>query len=112
MAGLLGGSQGGTAARAAERAADRQRQQTEAQYRETSKRAELSEAESRAASAEMLKRSEAASTLQKNLQKLAQEQGTEVAEIVPGGAAQESGDEQKRKRKMPTLSSTLGIELT
>lgn len=99
-----------TAARAAERAAELQRIQTAQQYEETTRRAQEAELESKARAAEQAQRTLAAETLQKNLQKIAQEQGTEVAEVVAGGSA-EVGSDQKRKRKMPTLSTTLGIDI-
>lgn len=111
MGSLFGQSQGGTAARAAERAAEAQRLQTARQYEETTKRAQTAELESKAAAAEQLNRAAAAETLQKNLQKIAQEQGNEVAEVVAGGAAELVTDDRKRKRKMPALSTTLGIDL-
>ncbi len=100
------------AARAAERAAELQRIQTAQQYEETSRRAQEAELESKTRAAEQMQRAQAAETLQKNLQKLAQEQGQEVAEVVAGGSAEQVPTEQKRKRKMPALSSTLGIETT
>lgn len=100
-----------TAARAAERQAELQRIQTAQQYEETTRRAQEAELESKARAAEQMQRQLAAETLQKNLQKLAQEQGTEVAEVVAGGSAEQEQPEQKRKRKMPALSSTLGINV-
>jgi len=100
-----------TAARAAEEAAERQRIQTAKQYEETTRRAQQAELESKAMAAEQMQRQLAAETLQRNLQKLAQEQGTEVAEVVAGGGAEQAQPEQKRKRKMPSLSTTLGIDI-
>src|SRR5690554_377480 len=99
-----------TAARAAERQAELQRIQTAQQYEDTTRRAKEAELESQARAAEQAQRALAAETLQKNLQKIAQEQGTEVAEVVAGGTAEQE-PEQKRKRKMPALSTTLGIDI-
>jgi len=100
-----------TAARAAERAAELQRIQTQQQYEETTRRSQEAELESKAKAAEQMQRQLAAETLQKNLQKIAQEQGAEVAEVVAGGSAEQTQPNQKRKRKMPALSTTLGIDI-
>lgn len=100
-----------TAARAAERAAEAQRLEAQRQYEETTRRAMEAEAESRARAAEQAQRQAAAETLQRNLQQLAQEQGNEVPEVVAGGEAELRTDDRKRKRKMPTLSTTLGLDV-
>jgi hypothetical protein len=98
-------------AKAAERAAAAQRESAERQHAETLRQSERAAAEAAERAAEQARRAAASETLQANLQKLAQEQGAEVAEVVPGGSAEQEQPDQKRKRKMPALSSTLGIEI-
>lgn len=101
-----------SAAKAAERQTALQRAEAARQHEETMRQSERAAAEAAQRAAEQEQRAKAAETLQANLQRLAQEQMQMTPEVVTGGSAEQfSTDDRKRKRKMPTLSTSLGLNL-